>query len=154
MLEESKGKQNNVEKLKSTAYFGISKSNRGKFDKEVDTIKKVLKEYDIALEIFVDKYEFTSQEEKEMMEIAFLEIDKCDLIIVELTKKAIGVGVEVGYAKAKNKPIIYIKRENSEYSTTVGGSADYLIEYNNEAELKTKLEITMNELNEKIKPNR
>ena len=136
------------------AYFGISKSNRDKFKEEVNSIKSILNKHNIVLEVFVDKYEFTSKEEKEMMQIAFSEIDQCDMIIVELTKKAIGVGVEVGYAKAKSKPIVYIKKENSEYSTTVGGSADYLIEYKNKKELESKLDITINELKEKIKPNR
>ena len=56
----------------------------------------------------MDKYDFIVQQEKEMMKTAFAEIDTCDLVVVELTKKAIGVGVEVGYAKAKNKPIIFV----------------------------------------------
>ncbi|MEO1514070.1 MAG: nucleoside 2-deoxyribosyltransferase [Bacteroidota bacterium] len=129
-----------------TAYFGISKSKRGEFDQEVDSVRKVLNNYNVTLEVFVDKYEFTSQQEKEMMETAFSEIDNCELMIVELTTKAIGVGVEVGYAKAKNKPIIYLKKGDAKYSTTVGGSANHFIEYSDEGELETKLEAVMDEL--------
>ncbi len=129
-----------------TAYFGISKSNRDKLEAEVDRVRKVLKEHRIILEVFVDKYEFTSEEATEMMKIAFEEIDKCDFIIAELSKKAIGVGVEVGYAKAKQKPIIYLKREEASYSTTVGGSANYFIEYKDESDLETKLILVLNSL--------
>ena len=125
------------------AYLGISKSNRINLDIEIEVIRECLKEYEIDLEVFVDKYEFKYQEEKEMMKVAFDYLDRCDLLIVELSKKAIGVGVEVGYAKANNKPIIYIKRSDSEYSTTVGGSSDYIIEYSDENHLKNKLDKIM-----------
>ena len=36
MLEEGKEEQDYVEKFKLTAYFGISKSNRGNFDEEIN----------------------------------------------------------------------------------------------------------------------
>ena len=123
-----------------TAYFGISKSNRVHFDKEIDQLKKCLIKHDIDLLVFVDKYGFKIGEEKEMMSIAFKEIDKSDFLIVELSKKAIGVGIEVGYAFAKRKPIIYIKRKNAKHSTTVDGCSDFIIEYENEMHLSEEIE--------------
>ena len=153
MLVQSKRMQDDTEANSLTAYFGISKSNRDQLCKEVNSIKKVLKKNHINLEVFVDKYDFAGNEEKEMMRIAFSEIDKCDFLIAELTKKAIGVGVEVGYAKAKGKPIIYMRKVSSEYSTTVGGSSDYLIEYNEETELKIKLEMAIEKVKGAIKLN-
>ncbi|RLD29299.1 MAG: hypothetical protein DRI75_03895 [Bacteroidetes bacterium] len=123
-----------------TAYFGISKSNRVHFDKEIQQLKKSLAKHSIELLVFVDKYEFKLGEEKKMMTIAFEEIDKSDFLIVELTKKAIGVGVEVGYAVAKQKPIIYIKRKNANHSTTVSGCSDFSIEYENEVHLSEEIE--------------
>lgn len=130
-----------------TAYLGISKSNRVNFDLEIAAIKDCLKDRHINLMVFVDKYNFELGQEKEMMRIAFDEINKSDLVIVELTKKAIGVGVEVGYAVAKNKPIIYLKRKEANYSTTVGGCTDYLIEYTDENQLKIKLNKILESLN-------
>ena len=70
---------------------------------------------------------------------AFKEIHQSDILIAELSNKATGVSVEVGYAFARNKPIIYLKRKNAEYSTTVGGCANYLIEYSDEKDLKKQL---------------
>ncbi len=131
---------------KINAYFGISKSNRIHFDKEIKILIKCLQKYGIDLLVFVDKYDFKIEQEKEMMEVAFKEIDFCDLVIVELSKKAIGVGVEVGYAKAKNKPIIYIKKKDTAYSTTVGGSSDYKIEYSNLEELRLEMDEVLNAL--------
>lgn len=123
-----------------TAYFGISKSNRIHFDKEIHQLKKCLTKHTIDLLVFVDIYDFKPGEEKEMMKITFEEIDKSDFLIVELTKKAIGVGIEVGYAFAKRKPIIYIKQKDSKHSTTVDGCSDFIIEYDNEHHLCEEIE--------------
>lgn len=146
MPKENQLKQESVKQGKLNAYLAVSKSNRSSLNQEVNSIKEVLKCHEIRLEVFVDKYKFTKQEEKEMMAIAFEEIDKCDLLIAELSKKAIGVGLEVGYAKAKNKTIIYIKKKVADYSTTVGGSADYLIEYKDNKELMVKLGMVIKQI--------
>lgn len=125
------------------AYFGISKSNRIHFDKEIEAIRRCLKQHQCELQVFVDTYDFSLGQEHEMMRIAFEDIQNCDLLIVEVSKKAIGVGVEVGYAKALNKPIIYLRRSSSTYSTTVGGAADYAIEYEDAIQLQQELDRIM-----------
>lgn len=125
------------------AYFGISKSNRIHFDKEIEAIRRCLKQHQCELQVFVDTYDFALGQEHEMMRIAFEDIRKCDLLIVEVSKKAIGVGVEVGYTKAINKPIIYLRRSTAVYSTTVGGTSDYAIEYEDELQLEQELDRVM-----------
>ena len=42
---------------------------------------------------------------------------------------------EIGYASAKNKPIIYLRKKDSEYSTTASGCSNYEIVYENELNL-------------------
>ena len=100
------------------AYLAISYSNRKKMDKEVNSLKSFLKTKNIALLVFVDRYNFKDNQEKEMMQTAFNEIDNCDLLIAELTTKSIGVGIEIGYAFATKKRIVYLYKESAEYSTT------------------------------------
>lgn len=117
------------------AYLAISYSNRKLFDKEVKSLIEICKKNNIELLSFVDKYNFKEDEEKEMMKTAFLEINKSDFLIAELTTKSIGVGIEIGYARAKEKPIIYLRKKNSEYSTTASGSSNFNIEYENENDL-------------------
>lgn len=121
-------------------YLAISYSNRSLFDKEVDGLKVLCKEKNIDLLVFVDKYNFKANQEKEMMETAFVEIDKADFIIAELTTKAIGVGIEIGYAFARGIPIIYIRRKGAKHSTTTLGIANYIIEYENEVDLVMAIE--------------
>lgn len=42
----------------------------------------------------------------ELMGLTFNQIDKCDLVIIDLTEKGVGLGIEGGYAFAKGIPII------------------------------------------------
>jgi len=118
------------------AYLAISYSNRRLFDKEVKTLIEFCKKNNIQLLVFVDKYDFKENEEKEMMETAFREIDKSDFLIAELTTKSIGVGIEIGYAYAKEKPILYLRKKGAEYSATASGSSSYIIEYEDEFGLR------------------
>lgn len=121
------------------AYLAISYSHRKLFDKEVQSLVELCEMNDIELLSFVDKYNFKDNEEKEMMETAFLEIDKSDFLIAELTTKSVGVGIEIGYACAKGKPVIYLRKKDSEYSTTAYGSSTYKIEYENETDLRDSM---------------
>jgi len=125
-------------------YLAISYSHRKNFDKEIEILTELCKNYNIELLTFVDKYNFKDNEEKEMMKTAFLEIDKSEFLIAELTTKSIGVGIEIGYAYAKEKPIIYLRKKDSEYSTTASGSSTFGIEYENELDLRELMEKYLN----------
>jgi len=122
------------------AYFAISYSNRKQFDKEVESLQNLFSKKNIELSVFVDKYNFKANQEKEMMKVAFEEIDSSDILIAELTTKSIGVGIEIGYAFAKEKPVIYLRKNDSEYSTTASGCSFSVIEYENELVLVEMME--------------
>jgi nucleoside 2-deoxyribosyltransferase len=128
-------------------YLAISYSNRRLFDKEVESLKKLFEKNNMELLVFVDRYNFKSNQEKEMMETAFNEINNSDFLIAELTTKSIGVGIEIGYAFAKEMPIIYLRKKNAEYSTTASGSSTYIMEYENEFDLKESMEKILSQLN-------
>ena len=74
-----------------------------------------------------------------MMQQAMLSINDCDLLIAETSDKGIGIGVEVGYAKAKEKPVIYMRNKSAEHSTTVSGISDFQVVYKDVTELKQLL---------------
>lgn len=122
------------------AYFAISYANRKQFDKEVESLQNLFYKKNIELFVFVDKYNFKATQEKEMMKVAFEEIYNSDFLVAELTTKSIGVGIEIGYAFAKEKPIYYLRKKYSEYSTTAFGCSNYVIEYENEIELVEMME--------------
>ena len=82
-----------------------------------------------------------------MMATAFKEIDNSDFLIAELTHKSIGVGIEIGYAFATKKPIIYVRQKGAEYSTTTAGCSVFVIEYENETDLVEKISQAIKEIN-------
>lgn len=63
------------------------------------------------------------------MNLACREIAQSDLVIAEVSHKAIGVGVEVGYAVGLGKPVIYLRHIDAEHSTTVAGISTFRIIY-------------------------
>lgn len=121
------------------AYIAISYSRQRFLVKEKDTIKNVLNYYGIIPFVFTESYNFTSAQEREMMTAALEQIDSCDLLIAETSDKAIGIGIEAGYAKAMKKPVIYMRNANAGHSTTLSGISDFSIFYNDEEDLKIKL---------------
>ena len=121
------------------AYIAISYNKRNSLQTELNVIKSILELFSIDAFVFVDKFSFRSNEEKQMMQQAFTEIDQADLLIAEVSDKAIGIGVEVGYAKAKNKPIIYLRNTAAEHSTTIAGTSDHVIIYNDASNLEKQL---------------
>ena len=121
------------------AYFAISYANRKLFDKEVQGLLGLFNKNNIELLVFVDRYHFKENQEKEMMTTAFAAIDNADLLIAELTTKSIGVGIEIGYAAAKKKPVFYIRKKGADYSTTASGCSTTVIEYENVSDLLEKI---------------
>ena len=65
----------------------------------------------------------------ELMQRTFTEIDSSHLIVVDLTEKGVGLGIEAGYAYAKQIPIAVIARKGSDISTTLQGISQKLFLY-------------------------
>lgn len=124
---------------KIRAYVSVSFSDRQTLQDELNTIQSTLAKFQIESFVFVDHYSFTGNQEQEMMKQAMKDIDDSDFLIAEASHKAIGLGVEVGYAKAKNKPVVYLRKSNAEHSTTVSGISDFHVIYNRISDLESKL---------------
>ena len=71
----------------------------------------------------------------DLMQRAFAEIDSSNLLVVELTEKGVGLGIEAGYAYAKQIPIVVITRKGSDISATLRGIAHKLCWYEEFGEL-------------------
>ena len=125
------------------AYISVSFNRRQALDKELKAIKAVLTKLGVDPFVFVDNYNFDITQEQKMMKQATADIDKCDILIAETSDKAIGIGIEVGYAKAKMKPVIYLRHKTADHSTTVSGISDFQIIYKNIPDLQEQLENTI-----------
>ena len=121
------------------AYLAVSLDHRPHLESVIQTLQTCLKKHAIELFVFVDHYHFSSNDEVKMMQTAFMEIDRSDILIAEVSVKAIGVGLEAGYAAAKEKPIWYLRNHSSAHSSTVSGIATERIFYLNEQDLSEQL---------------
>jgi len=121
------------------AYIAIALNKRQIMQPEIEAICRSLECASIVPFIFVDRYHFGSQDAIKMMQAAKRHMDESDILIAEISHKAIGIGVEVGYMAAQKKPIIYLRRNGADYSTTVGGMASYEIVYKDNADLQRQL---------------
>ncbi|MEW6577779.1 MAG: nucleoside 2-deoxyribosyltransferase, partial [Chloroflexota bacterium] len=97
----------------------------------------------ITAHIFARAYTFVPHDARAMMAAALRDLRASDLLVAEVTHKAIGVGIEVGMAAALGKPIVYVRRADAEPSTTVGGLAAAFIIYRDAADLRTQLGATL-----------
>jgi 2'-deoxynucleoside 5'-phosphate N-hydrolase len=65
-----------------------------------------------------------------LMQRTFDEIDTSNVMIVDLTEKGVGVGIEAGYAFAKRIPVVTIARKGSDISETLRGISQEILSYN------------------------
>ena len=129
-----------------TAYISVSYSKRKSANKKLNAMIDTLNGFKIAPFIFVDHYGFDPTQEREMMQQAMADIDRCDLLIAETSDKGIGIGIEAGYAKAKGKPVIYVRQKDAEHSTTVSGISDFQIVYADLNDLQNQLNNVINKV--------
>lgn len=132
------------------AYISVSFDKRKSLSKEITAIIETLNGFGILPFVFVDNYTFDPTQEQQMMRQAMTDIESCDIIIAETSDKAIGIGVEVGYAKAKGKTVIYLRQQDTAHSTTVSGISDYQIIYTNTVDLKKQLGVAISKLTNQL----
>lgn len=66
---------------------------------------------------------------QDLMQRSFEEIDASDLVVIELTEKGVGLGIEAGYAWAKQIPIVTIAKKGADISTTLQGISQRVFWY-------------------------
>lgn len=109
-------------------FFSYSFANRNSYEDFHKEMKKYFQSK--GVEIFAFVFDFQDPlDDHILMTAALNEIDKSDMVLVELSNKSVGVGLEAGYAKAKGKIIGYLYKNGSDLQQTVNGIADYLIPY-------------------------
>lgn len=127
------------------AYIGI-KYHKGYINKPVvDKISSALEKKGYKTMCIIRDIEKEGQlryTSHELMKITFKEIDDSDVVIIELTEKGVGLGIEAGYAFAKNVPIITIAKSGSDVSETLVGISKTVIFYDNIGEIENIIENT------------
>ena len=48
-------------------------------------------------------------------------IDECDIVVIELSEKGVGLGIEAGYAYAQGIQVVSVAKRGSDISETLRG---------------------------------
>jgi nucleoside 2-deoxyribosyltransferase len=75
-----------------------------------------------------------------LMARSFEEIDSSDLVVVDLTEKGVGLGIEAGYAHARGIPVVTIARQGADISQTLRGISAQVLWYEGRDDLKRVVE--------------
>lgn len=73
---------------------------------------------------------------QDLMTKTFEAIASCDLVLIELSEKGVGLGIEAGYAHAIGKRIVTIAKAGSDISETLAGISSAVFWYDTEADLE------------------
>lgn len=65
----------------------------------------------------------------ELMKRTFECIDSSDIVVIDLTEKGVGLGIEAGYAFANKIPVITIAHDGADISTTLEGISQKIYIY-------------------------
>jgi len=120
-------------------YFGIKFYEDNRNRDEISSIRVALQDdgiQTVCIARDVEKWGDVVLSFQELMRITFEEIDKSDFVILEMSEKGVGLGIEAGYAVARKKPLIVLIKQGVELSNTMQGIADIVIPYGQPGEIK------------------
>lgn len=83
----------------------------------------------------IEKYGRYQIPPRELMLISFEKIIQSKYLIVDLTEKGVGIGIEAGYAFACGIPVITILPIDAEISTTLSGISSHIFHYQNPGDI-------------------
>lgn len=72
---------------------------------------------------------------QELLFMAFKAIENSDLVLIEATEKGMGVGIEAGFAFARNIPVLTIAKPGSDISSNLRSLSKKVITYGTPTEL-------------------
>ena len=78
-----------------------------------------------------------------LMQKSFAAIDASDVLLVELTEKGVGLGIEAGYAFARGIPVVTIAEAGADISETLRGISQTTFSYTTHDELAKFLKQTV-----------
>ena len=105
-------------------YFAIKYHSSLKNRKQTELILKTLESLGIATAFVqrdVEDWSSLRFSPAELMKASFALIDQSDCLLMDISEKGVGLGIEAGYAYAKKIPLTVIAKEYSDVSTTLKG---------------------------------
>lgn len=111
--------------------------SKAKIDSLTSALSKVgIKNYVLIRDY--EQYDHVQVDKSTLMQKAFSEMEKCDILIVEFSEKGVGLGIGAGYAYKLGLPIYVIAKTGSDISTSMSSIATDIIFYDTDEELPEK----------------
>lgn len=121
------------------AYISVDTETRKSLGKEIIALGMAMGSANVEQYIFVDKYTIEPGQEGEMMQKAMKEIDTSNFLIIEATKINVTSCIELGYAKAKRKPIVYLQKAEADTNDLIFALSNFHILYTSPKDLFDQL---------------
>ena len=86
-----------------------------------------------------DEYGLRDAPDERLTDFIFAGIEDADVVILDLTDKGVGLGIEAGYAVAVQKPLVVLYAEGAEHSPTLDELATQTIHYHGFPDLTDQL---------------
>ncbi len=127
------------------AFMALKFHDGAKDQQKVDELTKALKGAGIENFVAVRDVEKYGEvklppNSKLMIVYAFPAMRKSDMLIVEFSKKGVGLGIVAGYAYAIGLPIYVIAKTGSDISLTISNLATKVIFYDDPKRFKAEFE--------------
>lgn len=106
------------------AYLGIKFHPDNRNRDTIETVSQAIESCGfetICIRRDVEKWGAVHLSSHELMTRTFEVIRSCHLVVIDLTEKGVGLGIEAGYAYAWSIPVVAIARGGSDISTTLRG---------------------------------
>ena len=119
------------------AYLGIKYHSDHCNKLKIDSIFSVLDKCGYSVTCItrdIEKWGQKSFSPEDLMTETFKIIDSSDVVIIDLSEKGVGLGIEAGYAYSKGIPIITIAKKNEISTTLLGISKSHYV-YKDENDL-------------------
>lgn len=121
------------------AYISVDTETRKLIGKEIIALGMALSTANVEQFILVDKYPLEEGQEADFLQKAMKEIDSSNFIIVEASKINVSSCVELGYAKAKRKPIVYLQKAEADVNQILFALSNFHILYSSPKDLFDQL---------------
>jgi 2'-deoxynucleoside 5'-phosphate N-hydrolase len=114
------------------AYIGIKYYEDNRNQPEIARLSRQLERAGystVCITRDIEKWGAIQFSPQELMHLTFAKIDQSDLIVMEMSEKGVGLGIEAGYAYAQGKYLLIVLQKERELSSTMTGIASKIIHY-------------------------
>lgn len=123
----------------ATAYLGIKFHPDQRNRDVIERISAALGEQGMSTRCVARDLELWGErsfEAPELMARTFAVIRQCPVVVIELSEKGVGLGIEAGYAFARSIPVVVLHANASHVSATLRGIATAVFTYDDDLSLQ------------------